>query len=132
MAARIELSTSASKKISSLFLQKALSEEAGLRITVQGGGCSGLSYHLSIDDETSKFDRVFDCLGVRVIVDKKNPCFGCFCSDHATSSITRRLTSERRILNEMQTEARGEFATHISPAHFSPFCVRAPNTRSPG
>ena len=72
MAARIELSTSASKKISSLFLQKALSEEAGLRITVQGGGCSGLSYHLSIDDETSKFDRVFDCLGVRVIVDKKS------------------------------------------------------------
>ncbi|MBJ93139.1 MAG: iron-sulfur cluster assembly accessory protein [Rickettsiales bacterium] len=72
MAARIELSESASKKIAGLFAEKALSEQAGLRITVQGGGCSGLSYHLSIDDETDRFDRVFDCLGVRIIVDKKS------------------------------------------------------------
>jgi iron-sulfur cluster assembly protein len=72
MAGQIEISTSASKKINSLFAQKSLAEEAGLRITVQGGGCSGLSYHLSIDDEITKFDRVFECLGVRVIVDKKS------------------------------------------------------------
>ena len=72
MPATIAVSTSAANKISSLFEQKKLSDEVGLRISVQGGGCSGLSYNLSIDDEPTKFDRVFDSNGVKLIVDKKS------------------------------------------------------------
>jgi len=72
VAASIAVSSSAANKISSLFEQKRLSEEVGLRIAVQGGGCSGLSYNLSIDDEPTKFDRVFESNGVKLIVDKKS------------------------------------------------------------
>ena len=72
MAATVEVTQTAADKISSLFVQKELSEEAGLRIGVQGGGCSGLSYNLSIDDEPTKFDRVFTSNGVVLIVDKKS------------------------------------------------------------
>jgi iron-sulfur cluster assembly protein len=72
VAATIAVSSSAAGKINSLFTQKALSDAVGLRIAVQGGGCSGLSYNLSIDDEPTKFDRVFESNGVKLIVDKKS------------------------------------------------------------
>jgi iron-sulfur cluster assembly protein len=72
MAASVEITSHAAGKISTIFGEKSLSTEVGLRISVQGGGCSGLSYNLSIDDEPTKFDRVFQSNGVTLIVDKKS------------------------------------------------------------
>jgi len=72
MAARVEVTEDAANKILTIFSDKQLDGQAGLRIAVQGGGCSGLSYNLSIDDEETKFDRVFEAHGVKVIVDKKS------------------------------------------------------------
>lgn len=72
MAATVDVTSDAANKITKIFGEKKLAGEAGLRIAVQGGGCSGLSYNLSIDDEPTKFDRVFDSNGVRLIVDKKS------------------------------------------------------------
>ncbi len=72
MAATVQVTETAASKITAIFSEKGLNGEAGLRIGVQGGGCSGLSYNLSIDDEPTKFDRVFDSNGVRLIVDKKS------------------------------------------------------------
>lgn len=72
MAATIAVSETAAAKIGTIFADKGLDDCAGLRIAVQGGGCSGLSYNLSIDDEPTKFDRVFDSNGVKLIVDKKS------------------------------------------------------------
>ncbi|MCO4769684.1 MAG: iron-sulfur cluster assembly accessory protein [Deltaproteobacteria bacterium] len=72
-AAAVSVTENAAGKILNLFEQKSLSwEEAGLRIAVKGGGCSGLSYNLSIDDEPTKHDRVFDSNGIKLIVDKKS------------------------------------------------------------
>lgn len=72
MAATVEVTQDAANKIGEIFSEKSLQGEVGLRIAVQGGGCSGLSYNLSIDDEPTKFDRVFESNGVRLIVDKKS------------------------------------------------------------
>ncbi len=72
MAATVQITETAASKISSIFAEKSLVDEVGLRISVQGGGCRGLSYNLSIDDEPTKFDRVFESNGVRLIVDKKS------------------------------------------------------------
>ena len=72
MAATVSVTENAASKITRIFADKNLAAEAGLRIAVQGGGCSGLSYNLSIDDEPTKYDRVFDSNGVRLIVDKKS------------------------------------------------------------
>ncbi len=72
MAATVDVTEDAAAKISTIFARSELDSEAGLRIAVQGGGCSGLSYNLSIDDEPTKFDRVFESNGVRLIVDKKS------------------------------------------------------------
>jgi iron-sulfur cluster assembly protein len=72
VAATVDVTESAAGKIDKLFSDKELGQEVGLRISVQGGGCSGLSYNLSIDDEPTKFDRIFESNGVRLIVDKKS------------------------------------------------------------
>ena len=46
-----------------------------LRIGVQGGGCSGLMYQLSFDDQVGKFDKIFDVKGVSVVVDLKSALY---------------------------------------------------------
>ena len=40
-----------------------------LRIFVQGGGCSGMQYGFSLDEEQTDEDFVFDNEGVKVLVD---------------------------------------------------------------
>jgi iron-sulfur cluster assembly accessory protein len=44
---------------------------AGLRVFVQGGGCSGFQYGLMIDegDGDAEADQVFEVNGVRLLVD---------------------------------------------------------------
>jgi iron-sulfur cluster assembly protein len=47
-------------------------EEGGLRLGVQGGGCSGLTYNIRFDAHPRERDRVFNFDGVRVFVDPKS------------------------------------------------------------
>src|SRR5512147_372192 len=42
-----------------------------LRLGVAAGGCSGMSYTMSFDNNPSEFDREFDFDGVKVRVDLK-------------------------------------------------------------
>lgn len=57
-------------------LQKLLAErqtpEAGLRIAVKGGGCSGLTYAMEWAEAPKEKDKVFEQEGVRVFVDSKS------------------------------------------------------------
>jgi len=46
--------------------------EGGLRLGVQGGGCSGLSYNISFDSQPRERDRIFQYGDVRVFVDPKS------------------------------------------------------------
>lgn len=43
-----------------------------IRVGVQGGGCSGLMYQLTFDNEDKEGDKVFEDNGVKVVVDKKS------------------------------------------------------------
>ena len=47
-------------------------EQGGLRLGVQGGGCSGLSYNIRFDSQPRERDRVYDYEGVRLFVDPKS------------------------------------------------------------
>jgi iron-sulfur cluster assembly protein len=47
-------------------------QQGGLRLGVQGGGCSGLSYNIRFDTEARERDKVFEFEGVRVFVDPKS------------------------------------------------------------
>ena len=42
-----------------------------IRVGVKSGGCSGLSYDLSFDNEEKENDKVFENNNIKIIVDKK-------------------------------------------------------------
>jgi iron-sulfur cluster assembly protein len=47
-------------------------EQGGLRLGVQGGGCSGLTYNIRFDSQPRERDRIFVYGDVRVFVDPKS------------------------------------------------------------
>jgi iron-sulfur cluster assembly protein len=47
-------------------------EQGGLRVGVQGGGCSGLSYNIRFDTQPRERDRVYEFSDVRIFVDPKS------------------------------------------------------------
>jgi iron-sulfur cluster assembly protein len=44
----------------------------GLRLAVQGGGCSGLSYLFKLETQERAGDRVFGCGDAKVLIDPKS------------------------------------------------------------
>lgn len=43
-----------------------------IRVGVEGGGCSGLSYKLEFDNQAREGDQCFEDKGIRIVVDKKS------------------------------------------------------------
>ena len=65
----INITPTAVEKVKTVMEQEKESmPQGGLRIYVQGGGCSGFSYGMVLD-EVSEGDQVFEREGVKVIVD---------------------------------------------------------------
>jgi iron-sulfur cluster assembly protein len=46
--------------------------EAFIRVGVEGGGCSGLTYKLEFDSVTKPDDKIFEDKGVKIVCDKKS------------------------------------------------------------
>lgn len=53
-------------------LEERQSPEAGLRVAVRGGGCSGLSYVMEWAERPRERDKIFEKDGVRMFVDPKS------------------------------------------------------------
>jgi len=69
----ITVSESAKSKLTELMASEGKGpENSYLRVGVTSGGCSGLSYNLTIDHETRDDDKVFEDEGIRILVDKKS------------------------------------------------------------
>lgn len=55
---------------------KLMSEEGKngffIRVSVKGGGCSGLMYQLEMDNQEGEDDRSFEDNGIKIVVDKKS------------------------------------------------------------
>ncbi len=43
-----------------------------IRVGVEGGGCSGLSYKLEFDHEMKEGDKQFEDKGIKIVVDRKS------------------------------------------------------------
>lgn len=68
----VTVTEQAKNKIRELKLKEGMSESDGIRVAVEGGGCSGLMYDLEFDAEKRENDMVFEDNGVKVFVDKKS------------------------------------------------------------
>jgi iron-sulfur cluster assembly protein len=66
----IALTESAIKRTKQLLTKHKC--EGGLRLGVQGGGCSGMSYIFRLDAAPKSADHVLEFDGVRVYVDPKS------------------------------------------------------------
>jgi iron-sulfur cluster assembly accessory protein len=65
----INITTTAATKVKGILEQEKESiPSGGLRIYVQGGGCSGFSYGMVLD-EAADGDQVFEQDGIKVIID---------------------------------------------------------------
>ena len=69
----IQVTDKALVRIRSAMAKEGISaEQGGLRLGVQGGGCSGLSYNIRFDTQPRERDRVFQYDDMRVFVDPKS------------------------------------------------------------
>ena len=69
----IEITDKGAEKVHEfLASQQADVSVAGLRVGVRTTGCSGLAYKLEYVDELAPEDEVFECNGVKIIVDPKS------------------------------------------------------------
>ena len=68
----ITLTPSAVQEVKRLIGQEQKSN-LGLRLGIKGGGCSGMTYVLSIDEATPKqYDQLFEQDGVKLLIDAKS------------------------------------------------------------
>ncbi len=68
----ISVTESARNRIVELRKQENRSTEEQIRVSVKGGGCSGLMYDLDFDTTVLESDEVFEDKGVKIFVDKKS------------------------------------------------------------
>jgi len=67
----IRLTERAADQIRKINADEGLEDELYLRVAVEGGGCSGLSYKLGFDIRTDE-DNVYESQGMEVIVNPKH------------------------------------------------------------
>lgn len=67
----VSLSERAAKQIRKIRDNENLQEGLYLRVAVEGGGCSGLSYKLGFDIRTDK-DELFNSQDLEIVVDPKH------------------------------------------------------------
>lgn len=69
----IQVTERAAAKILELLGKEGVSgDTGGLRIGVQGGGCSGLSYAMRLETHARERDQVVEAYGARLFVDPKS------------------------------------------------------------
>jgi iron-sulfur cluster assembly protein len=71
----IDVTAAAVDRVRDLLTRDEKIESHALRLKVVGGGCSGLKYELTFDDEVRDVDSVLEFDGVRVVVDEKSALF---------------------------------------------------------
>lgn len=52
--------------------QEGHGDDYNIRVSVKGGGCSGLMYDLKFDNQIQPTDQIFEDKGMKVLVDKKS------------------------------------------------------------
>jgi iron-sulfur cluster assembly protein len=73
----ILISEKAKEKAIALKKEAGLGEDYFLRVSVVGGGCSGLSYKMDFDNETKPMDQVFEDKGMKLVTDLKSFLYLC-------------------------------------------------------
>ena len=66
------LTTKAKLQLDKLMAEENCTENHFLRVSVKGGGCSGLTYDLDFDDKIVDFDDVSEDQGLKLVIDRRS------------------------------------------------------------
>ncbi|HYJ63345.1 MAG TPA: iron-sulfur cluster assembly accessory protein [Parafilimonas sp.] len=72
VAENITATGKAQQKVLELMQQANIDASYFLRVSVVGGGCSGLSYKLDFDNELKPDDQIFEMNNVKLVTDIKS------------------------------------------------------------
>lgn len=73
----IFVSELAKKKIEEVIEEDQLTPEHFVRVSVKGGGCSGLSYDIKFDNEIKPEDQFFEDKGIKLCTDLRSFLYVC-------------------------------------------------------
>ena len=68
----IVITDKAKDRILELKKEEGRTDNENIRVSVKGGGCSGLMYDLGFDASIVDTDHVFEDKGVKIVVDRKS------------------------------------------------------------
>ena len=68
----ISVTEKAMERIAALRHEEGHTDNHNIRVSVKGGGCSGLMYDLGFDAEIKPADQIFEDKGIKILVDKKS------------------------------------------------------------
>ena len=73
----INLTPKAIEEVKKIIAQedKESKGDLALRVGVQGGGCSGLTYFLTLDKDVRNDDAIIETSGVKVLLDSKSALY---------------------------------------------------------
>ena len=66
------ITETAKNKILTLKNEGNMDETHFIRVSVKGGGCSGLSYDLDFDNKINPSDQIFEDKGEKIVMDMKS------------------------------------------------------------
>jgi iron-sulfur cluster assembly protein len=68
----IYISDEAKEKVLALKQESGMDDSYFVRVSVVGGGCSGLSYKMDFDNQAQPKDQVFSDKGIKLVTDMKS------------------------------------------------------------
>jgi iron-sulfur cluster assembly protein len=68
----ITVTDKAKDRITELRQLEGRTADQNIRVSVKGGGCSGLMYDLNFDTSILPSDEIFEDKGVKILIDKKS------------------------------------------------------------
>lgn len=68
----VTITEKAKQRILDIMAKENYDDAYFIRVAVESGGCSGLSYRLDFDNEEKKGDQVFEDKGVKICLDIKS------------------------------------------------------------
>lgn len=71
------VSDAAREKITTLMMEQNMSPESFVRVSVEGGGCSGLSYKMDFDTQLKSDDQEFEDKGIKLVTDLRSFLYVC-------------------------------------------------------
>ena len=68
---KISITKKAASRLKNI-IENEETDTKGIRVTIDTGGCSGMSYKITFESEKQEFDKVFDSHGISIFCDVKS------------------------------------------------------------